>query len=81
MYAFCKTAQELSVDICTFSTHTTMEIKIWMHYAVGLCLRNHGVLFIILFIIKDLFLCFAYNCKNTVKFNNHVAFFPFLSFT
>lgn len=45
---FEKTVQELSVHICTFSTHTTMEIKIWMHYAVGLCLRNYGVLFVIL---------------------------------
>lgn len=34
-----------------------------------------------LFLVKDLLFCFAYNCKNTVKFNNHIAFFPFLSFT
>ena len=45
-----------------------------MLYDVGRCLRNQ------LFIKNDLF-CFAYNCKNTVKFNNHIAFFPFLLFT
>lgn len=30
-----------------------------------------------LFIMKYQLFCFAYNCKNTVKFNNHIAFFPF----
>lgn len=24
---------------------------------------------------EDLLFCFAYNCKNTVKFNNHIASF------
>lgn len=54
-----------------------------MQYAVGLCLRNNGLYYFEMFIVKDVLLCFAYNCKNTVKFNNHVAFFSFfsLSFT
>lgn len=33
--------------------------------------------------MMSVLLCFAYNCKNTVSFNNHTAFsyFSFLSFT
>lgn len=42
-----------------------------MHWDVGRCLRNQR------FVADDLLLCFAYNCKNTVKFNNHIAFFLF----
>lgn len=30
-----------------------MEIKIWMHFAVGLCLRNHGVLSNILIVYHE----------------------------
>lgn len=48
-----------------------------MQYAVGLCLRNNGLYYFEMFIVKDVLLCFAYNCKNTVKFNNHVSFFSF----
>lgn len=50
-----------------------------MQYAVGLCLRNNGLYYFEMFIVKGVLLCFAYNCKNTVKFNNHVAFFSFFS--
>lgn len=66
-----------------FYTLTTVEIKIWMHYAVGLCLRNHGVLLIIqnsaLFIMSDLLFCFAYNCKKYSKFQqSHCIFTSFV---
>lgn len=54
--------------ISTFSTHYNEQV--WMHYAVGLCLRTHGLL------NEGSGFPFAYNCKNTVKFNNHIAFFP-----
>lgn len=30
-----------------------------------------------LFIMEDQLFSFAYNCKNTVKFNNHIVFFLF----
>lgn len=54
-----------------FSTHQ------WHKHLDARCWRSAWE------IMMSVLLCFAYNCKNTVSFNNHTAFsyFSFLSFT